>query len=166
MHSKPLKQHQWLQQFVGNWKFIQDCSPELNPEGTQSEGTVAAASLGELWLLLDYRWTSGSAATEELTTWNSRFQLGYDPTADRFVGSFIGSMMYQQWIYNGQLDEAAQVLTLDTEGPAFDGNGTSKYRDMFELVDKDHWNLRSQVQTPNGEWVQFMVSKNERIAAA
>ena len=43
--------------------------------------------------------------------------LGYDPVQKRFVGTFIGSMMTHMWIYNGTLDAAGKVLTLDTEGP-------------------------------------------------
>ena len=43
--------------------------------------------------------------------------LGYDPQKERFVGTFVASMMTHMWHYNGSLDAAEKVLTLDTEGP-------------------------------------------------
>ena len=38
--------------------------------------------------------------------------LGYDPRKKRFVGTFVGSMMTNLWIYDGELDKDERVLTL------------------------------------------------------
>jgi hypothetical protein len=60
--------------------------------------------------------------------------LGYDPQTQRFVGSFVASMMTHLWPYNGTLNAEGTVLTLDAEGPSFAGDGaTAKYQDIIEF---------------------------------
>jgi hypothetical protein len=64
--------------------------------------------------------------------------LGFDPAKTRFVGTFIGSMMTHMWIYDGQLDAAGKVLTLDAEGPSFtDPAKMAKFQDMIEIKSDD-----------------------------
>ena len=43
--------------------------------------------------------------------------LGYDSARQRFVGTFIASMMTHLWVYKGVLNDAGTELTLETEGP-------------------------------------------------
>jgi hypothetical protein len=90
--------------------------------------------------------------------------LGYDTAKKRFVGSFIGSMMTNLWIYDGELDAATNTLSLDTEGPSFSGDGTmAKYRDVVELKSDDHRILRSSVLGGDGTWTQFMTAHYRRV---
>lgn len=42
--------------------------------------------------------------------------IGYDPHRQRFVGTFVASMMTHLWMYEGALDDGERVLTLETEG--------------------------------------------------
>lgn len=43
------------------------------------------------------------------------------------------------WPYIGSLDATGKILTLDSEGPIFTGDGTmAKYQDIIELVTHDH----------------------------
>ena len=86
--------------------------------------------------------------------------LGYDPAKGRFVGSFIASMMDQFWIYEGSLE--GDVLSLDTEGPAFSGEGRSPYRDQVELIGDDERILRSLAPDGNGGWTEFMTARYRR----
>ena len=72
--------------------------------------------------------------------------LGYDTGRKRFVGSWIGSMMTHQWVYDGELDASERVLTLNSEGPSFSGDGSmSKYQDVIELKGKDVRTLTGRV---------------------
>ena len=48
------------------------------------------------------------------------------------------------WIYRGTLDRAEKILTLDTEGPNFDGEGLAKFQDIIEIKSDDYRLLRSQ----------------------
>ncbi len=95
-------------------------------------------------------------------TSNTIMTLGYDPQMGCFVGSFIGSMMTRLWIYNGSLDPAGKVLTLDTEGPNFSQGAIAPYKDIIEFVSKDHRIMTSQIQMEDGSWNQFMIAHYRR----
>jgi hypothetical protein len=71
--------------------------------------------------------------------------------------------MAHLWPYEGTLD--GNVLTLDNEGPSFSGDGTTaKYQDVVEVVDDDHWVLRSRVLGADGKWTDFMEAHYRRKA--
>lgn len=72
-------------------------------------------------------------------------------------------MMTHMWVYDGQLDESAKVLTLNAEGPSFaDPNKTAKYQDIIEIISDDHRTLKSQVLCEDGKWMQFMCAHYQR----
>jgi len=95
-------------------------------------------------------------------TARSMTTLGYDPQKNKFVGSWVGAMMTQLWVYEGSLDTAEKVLTLDCEGPSMSGDGTAKCQDIHELAGPDHRILRSRVLGDDGKWVQFMTAHYRR----
>jgi surface antigen len=97
----------------------------------------------------------GGGATSIMT-------LGFDPDRGRFTGTFVASMMTHLWIYEGELDAAGSVLTLDTEGPAYTGEGMMKYRDTIELRGDDHRVQTSSYQREDGSWNSFMTTHYRR----
>jgi hypothetical protein len=88
--------------------------------------------------------------------------LGYDPQKERFVGTWIGSMMTNLWGYEGELDPAERVLTLNTEGPNMAGDGTAKYQETIEVISDDHRVFKSRVLGDDGQWREFMTSHYRR----
>jgi hypothetical protein len=79
------------------------------------------------------------------------------------VGTFIASMMTSLWVYDGELDAAEKVLTLNADGPSFtDPTRTAKYQDMIEIVSDDHHILSSQVLGDDGRWLRFMTAHYHR----
>ena len=89
--------------------------------------------------------------------------LGYDPQKERFVGTFIGSMMTNLWVYEDELDKDEKVLTLNTEGPDFTRPGkTAKYQDIIEFRSDDHRVLTSRALSEDGQWHQFMTAHYHR----
>ena len=89
--------------------------------------------------------------------------LGYDPSRKRFVGTWIGSMMTNLWVYDGFLDEAGRVLTLEAEGPNMAEEGKmARYRDVIELRSDDHRVLTSHMLGDDGTWTQFMTAEYRR----
>lgn len=158
MIAKPQKEHGWLQKLVGDWDLEaeMDMGPEKPPEKTTGKESVR--SLGGLWIVAEGvgEMPGGGEGTSIMT-------LGYDPEKGRYLGNWVGSMMTHMWIYDGRLDEAEKVLTLDTEGPDMSGKGgTARYRDIVEIVDDDNRLLRAQVQGDDGEWQEFMVARYRR----
>jgi hypothetical protein len=159
MHAQPRPEHHWLTKLVGEWTYETEASMGLGLPPEKFRGTVGARSLGGLWVLIE-----GSGDMPGGGTATTLMTLGYDPAKKCFVGSFIGSMMSNLWLYeNGQLDSAGTKLTLEAEGPDFSTEGkTSKYRDVIEVQSDDHHILTSHVLGPDGQWQGFMTAHYRR----
>jgi hypothetical protein len=157
MQAQPQAEHRWLQRLVGEWSYEGEAA-EPGGETMKSSGKESVRSLGGLWVLGegDTQMPDGSPATTILT-------LGYDPQKRRFVGTWVGSMMTNLWVYEGMLD--GDTLTLDCEGPAFESpEKTTKYQDIIELVGDDRRVLRSRAIGEDGEWIEFMRAEYRRTA--
>lgn len=156
--ANALEQHRWLLQLVGEWTMEGegDMGPDQPP--FKSSGTETVRALGELWIVGEGAgdMPSGGAASMRLT-------LGYDPERQAFVGNWVGSMMTHMWVYTGQLDAARRVLTLDSEGPSMNDDGTTaRYQDVLTLVDANTRTLHSQTPGPDGQWRRFMTATYRR----
>lgn len=158
--AEPQKEHEWLQVFVGEWTHEADTAAE--PGASCSSGapwTETVRSLHGVWVVFEGQgeMPGGGAATTIMT-------LGYDPQKQRYVGTWIGSMMTHLWVYEGTLDPTGKVLTLETEGPDFSGGSgkMAKYKDMIRLESNDHRVLTSHVQGEDGEWREFMTAHYRR----
>lgn len=155
---EPEREHHWLRKLVGEWKYEHECSMGPDQPLVKATGTESVRSMGGLWVLCEGRgqMPDGSAATTLMT-------LGYDPAKKRFVGTFIGSMMTYLWIYDGALDAAGKVLTLDAEGPSFTAaDKMVKYQDIIEFMNDDHRTLSSQSLGDDGTWNRFMTAHYRR----
>lgn len=118
--------------------------------------------LGDIWIVIESRgrMPDGSAGQTLLT-------LGFDPKRQRFVGTWIGSMMTHMWVYDGTLDETGTELTLDCQGPDFfnpDNPEMIAFRDIVTLKDRHTRLLRSESQQPDGSWKKFMSMEYRRTA--
>ncbi|MGH7413125.1 MAG: DUF1579 domain-containing protein [Candidatus Rokuibacteriota bacterium] len=154
----PQKEHQWLQKLVGEWTSEADATMEPGKPPEKFKGTESVRSLGGLWILAEGQgeMPGGGAATTMMT-------LGYDPQRKRYVGTFIGSMMTHLWGYDGALDAAERVLTLETEGPSMAGDGKmAKYRDVIEFKSDDHRVLTSHMLGDDGTWHGVMTANYRR----
>jgi hypothetical protein len=163
MKVEPQKEHRWLQKLVGEWTYEGDCDMGPGQPRSKFEGSERVRSLGDIWVMAEGRGEMpvGGAATTMAT-------LGYDPRQERFVGTWIGSMMTYLWVYDGgSLDAAGKVLTLDAEGPSMAGDGTmAKYQDVIELKSDDHRVLTSRLLGDDGEWREFMTAHYRRKKTA
>ena len=90
--------------------------------------------------------------------------LGFDPAKNRFVGTFIASMMEHLWIYDGELDAAGTTLSLYADGPSFTEPGkTAKYKDAIEMKSDDHYVFTGGVYGEDGAWICFMTANYHRV---
>ncbi|HSW11674.1 MAG TPA: DUF1579 domain-containing protein [Solimonas sp.] len=158
MQAEVLPQHQWLQKLVGEWTCEMDCSMGPDQSRQKFTGTESVRSIGGVWIQ-----TEGHSQMPDGNMGTTVMTLGYNPLKQRFVGSFVGSMMTWFWLYDGQLDAGGKVLTLDSEGPSFSGDGSlSKYQDIIEWRSDDHRLLVSQIPGPDGRWQEFMTAHYRR----
>jgi hypothetical protein len=125
---------------------------------TKTTGTEVVRSLGGLWTVGE-----GSSPSPDPCSCDTIMTLGYDPAQKKFVGTFVASVMTHLWHYSGTLNEAGNVLTLDTEGPSFTGEGMTQYQDIIEFIDDSHRTLTSRFVGPDGKWHHFMTAHYRRV---
>ncbi|MHB9133769.1 MAG: DUF1579 domain-containing protein [Armatimonadota bacterium] len=155
---KPQQEHQWLQKFVGEWTVESEGTMGPDQPTMTWKGTESVRSIGGLWILAE-----GQGEMPEGGTATTIMTLGYDPQKQRFVGTFMGSMMTNLWLYDGTLDADARVLTLDTEGPSMVAEGQmARYQDVIEVISDDHRVLTSRMLGDDGQWHQFMTAHYHR----
>jgi Protein of unknown function (DUF1579) len=158
MKIEPQKEHQWLQRLVGEWTCEGEAVMEPGKPPSKWKSTETVRSLAGLWFLAD-----GHGDTPDGGTAKTMMTLGYDSQKKRYVGTFIGSMMTNMWVYEGTVDSSGRVLTLDTEGPAWSGDGKmAKYKDIIEFKSDDHRTLTSQILGDDGKWTQVMTATYRR----
>ncbi len=153
---KPQKEHAWLHKMVGEWVAEGEGVMEPDQPPMKWTGTESVRSLGGLWVLAE-----GRGADPEDETATTLMTLGYDPQKQRFVGTFIGAMMTNLWVYEGVLDADERLLTLDTEGPTAEGK-MAKFQDIVEFVSDDHRILSSRLLGEDGQWRQVMTTHYRR----
>jgi hypothetical protein len=161
MHAEPQQEHAWLQKLVGEWSFKGDCTMGPDQPAMTSIGLCSVRSLGGFWILAEGQGDMpGGGPMASIIT------LGYDPARQRFIGTFVASMMTHLWFYDVTLDGGRRVLTLDTEGPSFKGDGgLVKYQDIIEVKGDDHWVLRSRALGDDGAWGPFFMNADYRRKA-
>lgn len=154
-------EHRWLERLVGEWTYEMEAAMKPGePLTVMDRGRESVRSLEGLWVVCEGRteMPESNGSTTTIMT------LGFDPAKGRFVGSFVGSMMPSLWIYDGELDAAANLLALDSEGPSFITEGeTAMYRDTIELRGDDHRVMTSSYQGEDGSWTQFMTTHYRRV---
>ncbi len=158
MFGEPQKEHAWLNRFIGTWEYEHECSaPDQPPE--KLKGRQTFTSLGGFWIVGD-----GTGAMPGGDEARMLLTIGYDTAKGRYVGTWVGSMMPNLWVYDGTLDEAGRTLTLQADGPSFSGDGTTAtYQDIVEWKNDDLYEFRSQVRQPDGSWHIFMRSDYRRV---
>lgn len=152
---QPTPQHKWLRQLIGSWEF------EGGDENMKTLGTETVRSLGDLWVIME-----GETEIAGGPKGKMQMTLGFDPAIGKFVGHWIGSMMTNQWVYEGELDATGQILTLNTTGPTWEEGqaGQAVYQDIIELHPDGRRVLRSMMQKADGTWMEFMVANYRRTS--
>lgn len=157
MGTPPTVDHGWLHRLLGDWTYEHACT---GPDGQEmhTEGRESVRSLGGHWVVGEAEGTMpGGGGARWIMT------MGFDNGSGRFRGTWVGSMMGHMFVYDGALSEDGRTLTLDTEGPAFDGQGRARYRDVVEMIDDDTRLFRSEVKGPDGNWTVFTSGTSRRI---
>jgi hypothetical protein len=151
--TRPTPEHLWLKQLIGEWRVE---VPKDHP-GPQ-EGYEVTTAFGDYWVSL-----AGTMLLDGVVFGSTIIQIGFDAKTGKFVGSFIGTVMPEHWIYSGYLSEDKKSLILESEGESFEGDGKIRlYRDIIEVVSSDHRIFRSECKMDDGSWKQFMFADLHR----
>jgi hypothetical protein len=156
----PQKEHEWLNQLVGEWETDGEANLGPGQPPMKCHGSIQSKSLGGFWVVSEVK-------SEMMGTPVIAFQtLGYDPKAKKYVGTWVDSMAGHMWKYEGSVDETGKILTLEAEGPNFFGDASkmTKFRDVYEIKSPDHVVSSGLVLGDDGKWVKFM-SGNARKKA-
>ena len=146
------KEHEWLQQLVGEWSSEAQASMKPGEPPEVFRGTESVRSVGGVWIVAEGQgqMPGGGSATMIMT-------VGFDPRTGRFVGSWVGSMMTHMWLYDGVLEADGTVLPLQSQGPSMAGDGRlATYKDVIEIRSPDERLMTSHVLGEDGAWRQFM----------
>jgi len=161
MKVEAQKEHHWLQKMVGTWTCESEATVEPGKPPSKWKGTETVRPLGEIWVLAEGQQNEENNSS---CTGITMMTLGYDPQKKRFVGTFIGSMMTNMWLYEGTLDAAEKVLTLDTEGPSMSAEGKlTKYKDVIEFKSDNDRRMTSEMLGEDGKWQKFMTATYRRV---
>lgn len=150
--TEPQSEHKWLQKLVGEWTYQSEMAMEPGKPPEVMSGKETVRSFGDLWIVAEMEGgAAGGVGHRSILT------LGYEPQKGRFAGTFISEGVALMWVYDGSLDAAKKILTLDCDGPSMSGDGsTAKYQDVLELVSDDERIFRSRTQDASSQWTEFM----------
>lgn len=158
MKAEPQKEHEWLHKLIGDWTYESEASMGPDQPVEKVTGSESVRSLGGIWIIAE-----GEGEMPGGGTGTSIMTLGYDERKKRFVGSWVGSMMTNIWVYDGELDAAERVLTLSSEGPDFEKEGKmANYRDVIEFKSDDYRTLTAFMEGADGKWNELMTAHYRR----
>jgi hypothetical protein len=150
---KQQREHDFLNRMVGTWEVT---SADMVNEEIWTE---TCRSLNGIWFVAEGTGNmpgGGGPATTVLT-------LGFDPAKGRYVGTWFGTMMNHLWVYDGELSDNGNTLSLYTTGPDFAEEGKlGDYREQITFTSPDHRTFTSSAKQPDGTWKQFMQASYTR----
>jgi hypothetical protein len=155
---QPQREHEWLQRLVGDWTYETFLEMEPGKPRTRFAGTESVRPLGKLWVVAEGKgeMPGGGEAVTLLT-------LGFDPERQRFVGTWVGSMMSNMFVYEGELDPEGKSLILHTEGPNMMEPGSSaRFRETITLESDGERLFSSHMLEDDGGEVEMMTARYRR----
>jgi hypothetical protein len=152
MGTKPVKEHEWLKNLIGEWRTEAEMMMAPDQPPMQSSGTETVTDLGGLWAIAEGR--AQMPGGEEMIY---KSGIGYDVSFKEYRGFWVASVSSHLWKYTGEMSADGKKLTLNCVGPHMEKDGeTANYRDVHELIDDRTRTMTSFGQQDNGEWTQFM----------
>jgi hypothetical protein len=157
MGTQPIPEHQWLQNLVGDWHIEAEWLMGPDQPPMKSEGSEKIESFGGLWAFGQGEFHMGPGQTMSYYA-----ALGYDVTLKEYRSCWIAAMSSHLWIKSGQLSEDRKTLTLTGDGPNMQGEGMVTYRNVFSLVDSDHFTLDQYGLEESGDWHRHFTAHYRR----
>jgi len=155
MSAEPQQGHQWLQRLVGEWTYASEDPARL---GVSWTGTESVRSLGGFWVVAESHGEMGGSPATTIMS------LGFDPEKQRYVGTWINSMMADFWLYDGELSADGKTLTLAAEGPDMFVDGKiGLYHHVIEFQSDEERTLGARILREDGTWHEIVTTRYQRI---
>ncbi len=154
--AKPRAEHGFLEKMVGSW----DVTSDMSGDATWVENV---RSLQGLWIIAEGNgeMPKGEGGEEGVPV-TTVLTLGFDSAKQKYVGTWLGSMMDNLWVYEGEAEPDGKTLSLYTVGPSMGGEGLADYREQITFLSDDHRTFNSSAKQPDGSWKQFMEAHYRR----
>ena len=146
----PVKEHQLLQKFVGEWESEGEAFMAPGQPPTKLKGVESSRLIGGFWFVAQIKSTVADFPYEQILT------IGYDPAKKKYIGTVVDSMTSHIWQFEGTFDVTGNILTWETEGPVPSPQTPSKFREVTELKSLDHKVFTSSILGPDGSWNTIM----------
>lgn len=146
---EPVKQHQWLDRFVGEWSCEGECL--VDPEKPMKlTGGEHAKRLGKFWVISKGMGKMGDMEMQRV------FTIGFDTHKNKFVATWVDSMGDTLWTYEGTLSDDGNVLTLNTEGYCPMHKKVMTFKEVIEFKSADEKVFTSYVKGEDGQWTKML----------
>ncbi len=153
---KPVKEHEWLKQFEGEWATETEIQMEPGKPPLKATGNETARMIGGFWVVGENKGEMmGQAFTGVMT-------LGYDPEKKKYVGTWVDSNTSMLWQYVGTVDESGKILTLESEGFCPMEGKVCQFRDVIEFKSADHRVMTGSRLGSDGKWTSLMTVTAKR----
>jgi hypothetical protein len=146
---KPEKEHEWLKALEGEFSVESECTMKPGEPPMKFKGNSSAKSLGGFHVIVENK------AEIMGQPWTGVLTLGFDPAKKKYVGTWVDSFSSYQWKYEGAVDAAGKVLTMDTEGPDCMTGKIMKFREKIELTGKEGYVFTSE-RHDDGKWTRLV----------
>lgn len=151
---KPLAEHEWLQQFVGEWDSETESHLDLDRHPEEGRAFERIRPLGDFWIVNDIDAEMMGKPFHGIQT------LGYDVAKKAFIGTWVDSLSCVVWTYQGALNKERTALTLYSEGPCPTNPGQlTQVKDVLELIDQNHKLYTSYILDNHGDWCLCMEAR-------
>ncbi len=151
------QEHQWLQQFVGDWSTHSKMETGPGVPAMECKGSISSRMIGALWVVNEMKAEVAGTQMVGIQT------VGYDPDKKKYVGTWVDSMLNHMWHYAGTVDATGKILTLEAEGPNFSAGGKlTKFQDIYEFKSADEIAVFSKMLGEDGKWITFMTGTAKR----
>lgn len=154
---KPTKEHEKLQQLVGEWEATGEAMMGPGEAKMEIKGTSSMKSLGGFWIVAEHK---GDMKDKQFTGIQT---LGYDAEKGKYVATWVDNMNAHLWTYEGTM-EGDKVLKFTTEGPCPQlGGKVVKMEETIEVKDKDNLVYTTKIED-GGQFKTVMTLNLKRKA--
>jgi hypothetical protein len=142
----PVKEHELLQKFAGEWESDGEAFMAPGQPPTRLKGMESSRMVGGFWFVAQIKSVVPGFPYEQV------FVMGYDPVQKKHIGTVVDSMTSHIWQLRGGFDTTGKILTWETEGPVPSPEAPSKFREVIELKSPDHKVFTSSIRGADGLW--------------